>query len=105
MRIQTGSAFVELEPTDYCDLQGRADLACRIAVFCDGFGGAVDSVWFAEEDRKAFVEQLEALEKTRQGAAELFNMSSGTPSSELEFTIFSTDTLGHLALRTSLQKI
>lgn len=102
MKIKNESSFIEFEFTDFVDF--RHDVACRVRVFCEGFGGIVNSVWFSEQDIKSFIEQIEVLDKTRIGSAELSNMGSLTDTNELEFTIFSTDSLGHLAIRATLQK-
>ncbi len=103
MKIKNESSFIEFEFTDFVDF--RHDVACRIQVFCEGFGGTVNSVWFSEQDIKSFIGQIEELDKTRKGSAELLNMGSLTDTNELEFTVFSTDSLGHLAIRATLQKI
>ena len=103
MKIKNESSFVEFEFTDFVDF--RHDVACRIKVFCDGFSGTINSVWFSEQDIKSFIGQIEELNRTRKGSAELLNMGSLTDTNELEFIIFSTDSLGHLAIRATLQKI
>jgi len=105
MKIKNDKSFVKFEFTEICELQGRYDISCRIEAFCDGFGGKVDSVWFLGSDVDSFILDIEKLDKTRKGAAELLNMSSGSDVSPLEFKIFTTDDLGHLAVRTILRKL
>jgi hypothetical protein len=102
MQIKNESSLIEFEFTDSVDF--RHDVACRIKIFCDGFSGQVNSVWFSEIDINSFIKQLETLDETRKGSAELLNMSSGTSTSELDFLIFSIDSLGHLAVRATLRK-
>lgn len=100
MKIENENSFIEFKPEKHY----KTDIACRIKVFCNGFGGEVEGVWFSEEDIKSFLQQIEELDKTRKGAAELLNMSSQSDSSPLKFVIFSTDSLGHLAAQVTLQK-
>jgi hypothetical protein len=102
MRIESENSFVEFEFEDYVEF--RSDIACRIEVFCKGFSGKVNSVWFSGNDRDLFIQRIEELDKTRKGAAELFNMGSRTVSNPLVFKILSTDALGHLAVQAALQK-
>jgi hypothetical protein len=102
MRISNDNEFIEFEFADFVDF--RHDVACHIKVFCDGFSGQVNSVWFSEQNINSFIEQLVNLDETRKGTAELLNMSSETDTSELDFLIFSTDSFGHMALRTTLRK-
>lgn len=102
MKIERDNAFIEFEFEEYIEL--RSDVDCRIEVFCRDFSGKVNSVWFSRNDINLFIQQIEDLDKTRQGKAELFNMGSQTEPNPLEFRIFSTDDLGHLAVQATLQK-
>ena len=102
MRIENENSFVEFEFEEYIEF--RSDVDCRIEVFCRNFSGQVNSVWFSRNNIDLFIQQIEELDKTRQGKAELFNMGSQTEPNPLEFTIFSTDNLGHLAVQAALQK-
>ena len=72
---------------------------------CNGFAGRVESVWFASDDIKRFLSDLEAFEAQRQGSVNLLNMSSPSEYSPLRFEIFSVNRLGHLAVRADLLKI
>ncbi len=105
MRIENEGSFVKFEFKEFFDLQGRHDVGCRIEVFCFGFAGEINDVWFSWEDINSFIEGLKAFDKTRKGAVELSNMSSGSEASPLEFKIFTTDRLGHLAVRATLRKL
>jgi hypothetical protein len=102
MKIENENSFVEIEFEDHVEF--RSDIACRIKVFCKDFSGKLKSVWFSGNDIDLFIKQIEELDKTRKGAAELFNMGSQTVTNPLIFTIFSTDNLGHLAVQATLQK-
>lgn len=102
MQIKNETSLIEFEFADSVDF--RRDVACCIKVFCQGFSGQVNSVWFSETDMNSFIEQLEKLDETRKGSAKLLNMSSGTSTSELDFLIFSIDSIGHLAVRATLRK-
>lgn len=105
MKIENQGASVEFEFREFQNIQGWHDIRCWVKVFHDGFAGEIDSVWFEHENAASFIEDLEALDKFRKGAAELFNMSSGSDASPLEFRIFATDSLGHLAVRATLRKL
>ena len=105
MKIENEDSFVEFEFKESQNIQGRHDTNCRIEVFSNRFAGEIESVWFEHENATSFIEALEALDKFRKGAAELFNMSSGSEASPLEFKIFATDSLGHLAVRATLRKL
>jgi hypothetical protein len=105
MKIENQESFVEIEADEFFDLQGRYDLRCHVKVLCDGFSGEINSVWISDEDIKSFIKELENLDKTRKGTAELLNMSSGSDVSPIEFKIFATDSLGHLAVRAQLRKL
>lgn len=105
MKIKNQDSFVEFEFKELSNLQKRHDVSCRIKTFSDGFTGEINSVWFSDENIKSFIEKLEELEKNRKGLVELFNMSSGSDANPLEFKIFTTDNLGHLAIRPTLRKL
>lgn len=105
MKIWNQDSFVEFNFIESQNIQNRRDISCRIEVFGSTFAGEIDSVWFEHENATSFIEDLEALDKFRKGAAELFNMSSGSDASPLEFKIFATDSLGHLAVRATLRKL
>lgn len=100
MKIGRENSFIEFEFKESYE----RDVACRVRVFCHGFSGNVEGVWFAEEDIKSFHQQIEQLDQTRKGFAELLEMSSPSNSRALEFKIFSLDSLGHLAVSVTLQK-
>jgi hypothetical protein len=105
MRIEHQGSFVEFEFKELINIQGRHDVGCQIKVLSGGFAGEINSVWFSGEDIESFIKKLEQFDKNRQGSAELLNMSSGTSTNPLEFKVFATDSLGHLAIRATLQKL
>ncbi|HEX8249511.1 MAG TPA: hypothetical protein VF599_15130 [Pyrinomonadaceae bacterium] len=100
MKIENDFSFIEFELEDRYETY----IGCRVKVFSRGFGGEVENVTFHVEDIKSFFQQIEELDKTRKGCAELLNLSSPSYSSPLKFIIFSTDSLGHLAAQAALQK-
>ncbi len=100
MKIKNENNFVEFKSEDAYEL----GFACSIETFCDGFGGKVSTVWFSEDEIKEFINGLEVFEKIRQGSVELLNMSIDSQSNPLKFVVFSTDSLGHLAVRVELKK-
>jgi uncharacterized protein Smg (DUF494 family) len=102
MKIENDNSFIEFEFEECIEL--RSDIACRVEVFCENFSGRVNSVWFSRNDIDQFIQQMEEFDKTRKGIVELSNMSSKTISNPLEFSIFSTDNLGHLSVQATLQK-
>jgi hypothetical protein len=101
MKIEHENSYVEFE---FKDLH-ETDVACGVEVFCEGFAGRIETVWFSEDDIKSFFRQIEELDKIRKGSAELFNMSSQSNSSPFAFKIFSTNNTGHLAINISVQKL
>ena len=100
MKIENENSFVKFEFKE----SYKNDIAFSLEVFCKGFAGKVDSVWFTEEDVKSFIQQIEQLDVNRKGSAELLEMSAPSNSRELKFKIFSIDNLGHLAISVTLQK-
>jgi hypothetical protein len=104
MKIENEDSFIRFEDSFKDNLTN--DIGCLyVEVFSKGFGGSTESVWFSEKDVKPFLEQIQELDKTRKGSANLLNMSSGSDANPLDFTIFSTDSLGHLAIRATLRKL
>jgi hypothetical protein len=75
------------------------DLLLRVDAHLGGFTGKAE-VWVERESFTAFLQQLEALERTRQGRAELESTSPG----ELTLVLRSVDSVGHLVLELSLQE-
>ncbi len=105
MKIKNLDSFVEFEFKELSILQNRHDVSCRIKAASDGFIGEIDSVWFSCENIESFIEELYELNSNRKDLVELFNMSSGSDANPLEFRIFTTDNLGHLAIHTTLKKL
>jgi hypothetical protein len=107
MRIGNAQSFVEFNFEEIVPEQSQraGDTSCSVAVSCNGFAGGVESVWFARDDIKRFLSDLEAFEAQRQGSVNLLNMSSPSEYSPLRFEIFSVNRLGHLAVRADLLKI
>jgi hypothetical protein len=104
MKIENEDSFIRFEDSFKDNLTN--DIYCLyVEVFSKGFSGNTESVWFSEKDVKSFIEQIQELDKTRKGFAKLLNMSSGSDANALEFMIFSTDTLGHLAIQATLQRL
>ena len=58
------------------------------------------SIWVSEVDVQNFIQQLEALDKSRNGEAKLSSMSPD----EFDLIIENLDTLGHLSVCLSLKK-
>lgn len=101
MRIISEDSYIEFEFEEAHENY----ISCHISVFSEGFSGKVQSVWFHESEVKDFIRQLEQFEKIRKDSVELVDMSSPSDSSPLKFKIFSTDSLGHIAVSISLKKI
>ena len=105
LKIENQGDFVEFDFLESQNIQGRHDIRLRLKVFGDGFSGEIDSVWFEHDNAYSFIAGLESLYEFRTDKAELFNMSSGSEASPLEFKIFRSDRLGHLAVRAILRKL
>ena len=94
--------FKEAAPQHQAD---GTDIACSVAVSCDGFTGRVESVWFTRDDIKRFLSELEEFEAKRRGSVSLLNYSSPSDVNPLTFEIISVDSVGHLIVRAALLKI
>jgi hypothetical protein len=62
-------------------------------------------VWFSQDDTQRFLAELHELEVNRKGSVALLNLSSPSDYNPLRFEIFSTDDLGHLAVRSELLQV
>ena len=95
MLIREGNNVVEILATDRVadHLPTPGDTRLAITVSSNGFSGQ-GSAWVEAECLAEFLQQLRALEETRQGAAELESMSPD----ELRLRIWSVDRRGHLAV-------
>ena len=93
--IQEVSNFIELVPTDWVPngLPTAGDIQISVTVQSQGFAGH-GSAWIEAPKLRAFVSQLRQLETSRRGTAEVESMSPG----QFRLRLFSTDSLGHMAL-------
>ncbi len=69
------------------------DLLLNVTVAVGGYSAA-DQVWVVADDWRAFITELQTLEKTRQGRASL----RGASPRDLELTLKTTDLAGHTAV-------
>ena len=99
-------AFVEFRFREAApqQLQAGTDTCCSVEVSCRGFTGRVKSVWFARDDIKRFLSELEEFAATRKGSVRLLNQSSSSDTSPLTFELVSVDGAGHLIVRAGLLK-
>jgi hypothetical protein len=95
MLIREGDNFLEMIATyrapDYSTEPGNTKFEIRVQSF--GFTGQ-GRTWIDALTLKSFTEQLQKLENQRQGEAEVSSMSPD----EFWLKIYSTDSLGHMAL-------
>lgn len=70
-----------------------------------GFAGANERVWFGRKAFNEFLNQLNALERKRQGEAFLRSMSYPSEYDSFHFKIYSIDKLGHIALSTEIMQL
>jgi hypothetical protein len=99
--IRKGPNFIELVPTDRVpdDLPTAGDIQVSVTVQSQGFTGS-GSAWIEAPKLHTFVSQLRELETSRHGTAEVESMSSG----QFRLRLFSTDSLGHMALAGRLSR-
>ena len=107
MIIGKQSEHIELELTEVVPehLPSAGDVACSVKVYCNGFAGELENVWFAPEDISRFISELRNLEATRKGSAILLNLSSQTDSNPFQFEISSENNLGNMIVKVELQKL
>jgi hypothetical protein len=93
--IREGLNFIELVPIDRVPdgLPTAGDVQLSVTVQSQGFTGS-GSAWIEARKLRAFVSQLRELETSRRGTAEIESMSPG----QFRLRLFSTDSLGHMAL-------
>jgi hypothetical protein len=94
IRSKWGKGSIIVEP-------GNADrdfngFTLAVTASSAGFSGASDRVWINRESAASFIDDLRALESTRQGEANL--VSTRGPYTEFKLRIFSTDKLGHMGV-------
>jgi hypothetical protein len=102
MRIGDESAYVEFTSNNQNDIP---EICLSVDIAKDGFAGTVGHVWISQNAARLFVKQLKQLEKNEVDRAELLNLSSGSDSSPLMFEIRNVDSLGHLAIFVTVQKV
>src|SRR5262245_2004492 len=100
MKISGDNSFLEFDRTG----SDQLGTYCSIEGCCENFNGKIEGVYFLYQDSKGFIKQFEALEKSRNGSAELLNASSPSEANPFKFSVFSTDDIGHVAIKTTLQK-
>ena len=95
MLIEEGDNFLELIVIERIPhyLPAPGDVQFKINIQSYGFVGQ-GSTWVAAPNLERFITQMQALEARRQGGAELTSISPG----QFQLRIFSTDSLGHMAL-------
>lgn len=83
----------------------RKDLDLSVEVSCDGFRGQNSSIWFGQDEIQGFLKEMKVLEKERKGIAQLVSLGYPTEHIELDLQVYSTDNMGHFALKCDLQEI
>jgi len=86
-------------------IAGRQDLCLSVEVSCNGFRGQNSSIWFGQDEIQGFLKEMQVLEKERKGIAQLVSLGYPSEHVELDLQIYSTDNMGHFALKCDLQKI
>lgn len=103
MRIGSPSEYIELtelEKVPSGTPAGVGDVMLRVTVRLQSFNGSYDQVWVRLSEMQEFLQQLEALEKSRSGHAKLSSMSPD----EFTLEIRSADALGHMEIETQLHR-
>jgi hypothetical protein len=93
MRLPIDDGLVEIERGWVESTAPDRDVLLSVHVEMGPYSGTDDS-WVARSDWDAFVKQLRALEKSRQGTAVL----SGAMPSNFSLTFSSADAAGHLSV-------
>jgi hypothetical protein len=96
MRLKGEQALLEITPTVW-DTPHRAadtDLLLNVTVRVSNYSAA-DQSWVVGDEWQRFLDELRMLEARRQGSAVL----EGASPEELRVEFFSTDSLGHMAVR------
>jgi hypothetical protein len=106
MRVGNEQSFVSFEFKEAVPehLPCGTDVSYKVEASCHGFGGRIESVWFTPEDIIRFLSELRSLEETREGSANLVNLSSPSEDNPLRFEMYSIDSVGHFAVRADLSK-
>lgn len=73
---------------------GAGNMRCTVEVVCGTFSGRNRSIYIERSDWSRFAEQLDALERPRQGEAHLHSESPN----DLWVRVYATDRVGHLAV-------
>lgn len=90
-------ALVEKIPLD---LPFAGDVRCNVSIHLQEFQGRYGELWFDVIILNLFLEKILSLERTRQGTASL----SAMDENEFKCTIFSTDSLGQMAVTVTLRR-
>lgn len=96
MRLQGDRGFLDLCLSELGPrgTPGDSDLLLNVTVQVGGYSAA-DQAWVVAEDYARFLNDLQGLEEQRQGCAAL----EGASPDDLRIEVYSTDSLGHMALR------
>jgi hypothetical protein len=103
MRIQYRSSFIDFKKDSVFLTENYYSLFCSIQVESRGFRGSREEIEFWKSNLEEFITQLDILEHTRQGEANLRQFSYKVEDSPFHLRIFSTDILGHLTVTVDIQ--
>jgi hypothetical protein len=96
MRLEGDDSFLELDRSELGapGTPSDRDVLLNVTARASGYS-ASDQAWVVERDLDRFVTELRNLESRRQGHATL----AGASPDDLRLEFYSTDSLGHMAVR------
>jgi hypothetical protein len=96
MKLEGDNSFLELDRSKLGQLHTPSDedVLLNVTARCAGYSAA-DQAWVVGRDLDRFVTELRNLEARRQGQATL----AGASPDDLKLEFYSSDSLGHMAVR------
>ena len=96
MRLEGDNSLLELERSELGspDMPGDRDVLLNVTARVASYSAA-DQAWIVDTELNRFIAELRDLEARRQGQATL----SGALADDLRLEFYSTDSLGHPAVR------
>jgi hypothetical protein len=95
-RISSEDGSIELERAEFGppDTPSDDDILLNISVRVRGYS-ALDQAWVLGSDWGEFLKQMAEVDRTRRGRARV----EGASPDDLELEVYSTDSIGHFAVR------
>ncbi len=97
---RAGSLRLEAADLGPTGTPGAEDILLNMTASVGGYAAA-DQVWIPRSEADIFLAQLATLDRDRRGAARL----RGATPEEFELTFYSTDRVGHLAVRGHVRQV